>query len=106
MARKTIGYSELEWICPNCNMRNSGIQKNCQSCGSPQPEDVRFVPALKQEILQDEEKISAARAGADIHCGFCGTRNPATAKTCSQCGADLTAGERANRWNSCRRLQY
>lgn len=94
MARKTIGYSELEWICPNCNTRNPGTLKNCSSCGSPQPEDVVFVAAMQQEILEDEDKILAAKAGADIHCGFCGTRNPAVAKTCSQCGADLTAGIR------------
>ncbi len=34
-----------------------------------------------------------ASAGADIHCGFCGTRNPATATICSQCGADLKEGK-------------
>jgi hypothetical protein len=32
-------------------------------------------------------------SGADIHCGFCGTRNPATADTCSQCGGDLKEGK-------------
>ena len=94
MARKTIGYSELEWICPNCNARNPGTLKNCTGCGSPQPEDVVFVPSTKQEILDDEEKIQAAKAGADIHCGFCGTRNSSVARTCSQCGADLTEGKR------------
>ena len=94
MARKTIGYSELEWICPNCNVRNPGTLKNCTGCGSPQPADVVFVSSTKQAILEDEEKIQAAKAGADIHCGFCGTRNSSGSKTCSQCGADLTEGKR------------
>jgi ribosomal protein L40E len=43
--------------------------------------------------VTDEEQIKAAATGADIHCPFCGTRNPATAKTCSQCGGDLTEGK-------------
>jgi hypothetical protein len=41
-------------------------------------------------MVTDEKAVQAAQAGADIHCAFCGTRNPATAKVCSQCGADLT----------------
>ena len=32
------------------------------------------------------------KRGADIHCAFCGARNPSTAVTCSQCGADLKEG--------------
>ncbi|NJN79431.1 MAG: zinc ribbon domain-containing protein [Anaerolineales bacterium] len=43
--------------------------------------------------ITDERIVSAAKAGADIHCGFCGTRNPATAITCSQCGGDLKEGK-------------
>jgi len=35
----------------------------------------------------------SAKAGADIPCGFCGTRNPANAVTCSQCGGDLKEGK-------------
>lgn len=94
MARKTIGYTELEWICENCKTRNPGTEKNCGSCGSPQPDDVVFVEARQQGLLKDEEKIQAAKAGADIHCGFCGTRNSASEKNCSQCGGELAAGER------------
>jgi len=43
--------------------------------------------------VADAEKVKAAQAGADIHCGFCGARNPATAETCSQCGGDLKEGK-------------
>jgi ribosomal protein L40E len=38
--------------------------------------------------------LQAAKSGADIHCGFCGTRNPATATVCSQCGGDLAEGRK------------
>jgi ribosomal protein L40E len=92
MAKKTLGYMELEWTCPNCETKNPGMVKTCKSCGSPQPENVQFGLGEKQEILTDEKKIAQARKAADIHCPFCGTRNPADAASCSQCGGDLTGG--------------
>lgn len=91
--RRTLGYIQNEWTCPNCNTRNKGASKTCQNCGAPQPENVQFELPSEQKFVTDEKQIEAAKAGADIHCGFCGTRNPATAKTCSQCGADLTQGK-------------
>src|SRR5512138_1531477 len=92
-SRRTIGYIENEWTCPNCGTRNKGGMKTCQNCGAPQPENVQFELPSEQKFVTDEEQIKAAQAGADIHCPFCGTRNPATAKTCSQCGGDLTEGK-------------
>lgn len=91
--RRTLGYIQNEWNCPNCNTRNKGGSKTCENCGAPQPENVQFELPAEQKLVTDEEKIRAAQAGADIHCPFCGTRNPATAKTCSQCGGDLTEGK-------------
>jgi hypothetical protein len=91
--RRTLGYVQNEWTCPNCNTRNKGAVKTCENCGAPQPENIQFELPSERNFVTDEESINAAKAGADIHCGFCGTRNPATAKTCSQCGADLTEGK-------------
>jgi hypothetical protein len=57
---------------------------------------VKFEQAARP-VLLDEEKEKARQAGAsgaDIHCPYCGTRNPASAKTCSQCGGDLVGGAR------------
>lgn len=88
--RRTIGYIQNEWTCPNCGTRNKGGMKTCSQCGAPQPENVQFELPAQQEFVTDEKQIETAKAGADIHCPFCGTRNPATAKTCSQCGGDLT----------------
>lgn len=94
MARKeSKGFVQLEWVCPNCNVRNPGSIKTCESCGAPQPENVKFERAAEEKIVTDEKLVQAAKAGADIHCGFCGTRNPATATNCSQCGADLMEGK-------------
>src|SRR6266508_16886 len=91
-SKRTVGYIQLEWTCPNCNSRNPGDMKTCQNCGAPQPENVQFEQPVEQKMVTDENAIKAAQAGADIHCPFCGTRNPATAKVCSQCGADLKEG--------------
>ncbi len=95
MARKrTLGYVQLEWTCPNCNSRNPGGIKTCQNCGAPQPENVQFEQPAGSKFVSDEKSLGAARSGPDIHCGFCGTRNPATAAVCSQCGGDLKEGIR------------
>ncbi len=92
MAKKIVGYVELEWACPNCETKNPGMQKTCKSCGAPQPENVQFGVGGQQELLKDEQKVAQAQKGADFHCPYCGTRNPADARSCSQCGGDLTGG--------------
>lgn len=94
MARKSLGYTELEWTCPNCMTKNKGTQKICTGCGSPQPESVQFQQGSTQQFIQDEQVIQTAKAGPDFHCGFCGARNAATNKICVQCGADLTGSAR------------
>ncbi len=93
MARKrTLGYVQLEWTCPNCGTRNKGGIKTCENCGAPQPENVQFEAPSEKKFITNEEQLKAAQAAPDIHCGFCGTRNPATAETCSQCGGNLQEG--------------
>jgi DNA-directed RNA polymerase subunit RPC12/RpoP len=94
MPQETVGFVKLEWVCPKCKSRNPGPEKTCVSCGAPQPPDVKFELAQTQQATQDEELKKIAEAGPDIHCPFCGTRNPSTAKVCSQCGADLKEGLR------------
>lgn len=93
MAKQTLGYVELEWTCPTCGTRNPGPQRVCQSCGSPQPDNVKFEASAQAKIAADEATVQQATAGADIHCPYCGTRNAATAKVCKQCGGDLTGGK-------------
>jgi len=93
MARKSKGFIELEWTCPNCETRNKGFEKSCVNCGAPQPDDVQFEAPAEKKFVSDEKAEELRGRSADIHCGFCGTRNPSTAKTCSQCGADLSEGK-------------
>ena len=92
MAQKSRGFIQLEWECPQCGGRNPGPAGSCTSCGAPQPDNVEFVAPAERKFVQDEKALEHARAGADIICGFCDTRNPATAESCSQCGADLSEG--------------
>jgi hypothetical protein len=94
MARKVTGYIELYWKCPSCSNENMGSHAYCMSCGAPQPKNAGFHQGAKQQLLTDAEKLRRAKAGADIHCGFCGTRNPATGTACAQCGADLKQGSK------------
>ncbi|MBN1642210.1 MAG: zinc ribbon domain-containing protein [Anaerolineae bacterium] len=93
MVRKTVGYVELEWTCPQCGTRNRGTDKVCTSCGRAQPERVAFQQAAEAELIEDADEIARAKAGPDVHCAFCGARNAAGAERCSQCGADLTSAE-------------
>jgi len=92
MVKKSLGYVELEWVCPQCDSRNKGTSKKCASCGAAQPEDVEFHQAAQETLIADEAKIARAKAGPDIHCPYCGTRNLAIAEKCVQCGGDLTGG--------------
>jgi len=94
MSQETLGYVKLEWTCPRCGGRNPGTEKSCLSCGALQPQDVQFEQTEGAQASQDEALKAVAEAGPDIHCPFCGTRNPATATVCSQCGGDLKEGAR------------
>ncbi len=93
MTEKELGHIELEWICPNCTTRNKGTVTTCIGCGAAQPPDVQFVQPLQTELINDSASIARAKAGPDIHCAFCGARNPAGAKVCANCGADLVEGK-------------
>jgi len=93
MARKSKGFVELEWTCPNCETRNKGFEKTCMNCGAPQPDNVQFEAPSEKKFVSEEKASELRKRGADIHCGFCGTRNPSDAKTCSQCGGDLGEGK-------------
>lgn len=94
MARteQSKGFIELEWVCPSCNSRNRGPVKTCENCGAAQPSNVQFYAPAEAKLIQDENAKRIASVGPDIHCGFCGTRNPGDAKVCSQCGGDLKEG--------------
>ncbi|MBK8985705.1 MAG: zinc ribbon domain-containing protein [Chloroflexi bacterium] len=90
MARKTVGYTELEWTCPFCGTRNPGSAKLCTGCHAPMPADTQFEQAAEEKLITDAARIAEVQAGPDVHCPFCGARNPAGATTCVQCLAELS----------------
>ena len=92
MAQKSLGYVQLVWTCPNCLTKNPGNYRFCKNCGASMPENVKFEQPIKEEIITDQALIDEAKKGPDIFCGYCGSRNPVTAETCSTCGADLDEG--------------
>ncbi len=97
MVKRTLGYVELEWECPQCGTRNPGPQRFCSSCGSPQPQKADFKQAAEEKLITDADQLAQAQAGADVHCAFCGARNPAGAAKCVGCGASLeTAAARVS----------
>jgi DNA-directed RNA polymerase subunit RPC12/RpoP len=96
MAQKTVGYVELEWTCPSCKGRNLGSAKICANCGAAMPDDITFALPAAQALDTSAATEQRVAAGPDIHCPYCGTRNPGDAKKCSQCGGDLeNASKRA-----------
>ena len=54
---------------------------------------MKFEQAPEEQIITDEAKIAEAKAGPDIYCAYCGTRNPSTATACKQCTAPLAEGK-------------
>jgi hypothetical protein len=94
MAQKSQGFIHLFWSCPNCKSQNTGAAKVCAQCGSPQPDQVEFYQQDASELIKDEAEIKKAALGPDINCPYCGTRNPADAQICTQCGGDISEGAR------------
>lgn len=93
MAKKTVGYVELEWSCKRCGTRNPGTQKVCSNCGAAMSEQDQFELPAQQELITDKEKLEQAKKGPDIICPYCGTRNPAGAESCAQCSGGLKEGK-------------
>jgi len=90
MPQETVGYVNLEWTCKRCGSKNPGTTKICSSCGNVMSETDKFELPAQQELIKDEAVIAKAERGPDVTCQFCGARNAADAKNCSQCSADLT----------------
>ncbi len=92
MTQKTLGYVELEWTCKRCGTKNPGIQKTCSNCGAPMEAGDQFELGEDQKLITDKQKLAEAQKGPDIHCPYCGARNPAGTETCAQCGGNLKEG--------------
>ena len=77
------------WDCPVCKTTgNLGPDKQCISCGSARPKDVKFYLADDSEIVKQTKKIQEARSGADWVCSYCNSHNKAKDTNCHTCGND------------------
>lgn len=94
MPRESLGFVRMVWYCPNCQSKNPGNFRFCRGCGAAMPVDIQFQKDDKDELITDAKEIERAKLGADIHCGYCGARNPADAKNCVACSADMATGKR------------
>ncbi len=92
MPHESLGFVRMVWYCPNCQSKNPGNFRFCRGCGAAQPANVEFRKDDQDVLVTDAKEIEQAKLGADIHCGYCGARNPANAKECLACGADLATG--------------
>lgn len=90
MPQETVGYVNLEWTCKRCGSKNPGTTKICSGCGNVMSQTDQFDLPAQQELIKDEAVIARAEGGPDVTCPYCGARNTAADKNCSQCGADLT----------------
>jgi DNA-directed RNA polymerase subunit RPC12/RpoP len=90
MPQETVGFVNLEWTCKRCGSKNPGTTKICAGCGNVMSETDKFELPAQQELIKDEAVIAKAERGPDVTCKYCGARNAADVKTCSQCSADLT----------------
>jgi predicted nucleic acid-binding Zn ribbon protein len=94
MAKKRLGYVDLEWTCPACGNRNMGTTKTCASCGAAMPEDADFALPTAQQVDTSAETAAQVASGPDVLCPYCGARNRGDAQECVQCGGDLSDAAR------------
>lgn len=90
-----MGY----WDCQHCkHSRIEGPQRQCPQCGRPRDDGVQFYTTDDAPEIDDPSLLQHARAGADWHCPFCDTDNPAGQLSCLSCGgSDPSAKKREQR---------
>ena len=93
MAKKKLGYTELQWVCSACGHRNKGTTKTCASCGATMLDDADFVEG-GGKLDTSQEAADRVAAGPDFICPYCGARNRGDAQKCVQCGGDLSDAAR------------
>jgi len=92
MAKKILGYVEMEWTCPRCGVKNPGSRKTCAACGGPQPVDTKFQQREGQPLIEDEGAEKIAQARRTCIAVLRGAQSVGC-KSLLQCGADLKAAQ-------------
>jgi len=71
------------------------LTKDVQQCGAAMEAQDQFELPAQQVLFTVSAEAEATQAGPDVYCPYCGTGNLASAKTCSQCKAELVRPQRA-----------
>ncbi|MEM9541258.1 MAG: zinc finger protein [Cyanobacteria bacterium P01_E01_bin.42] len=83
-----MAIQEGRWDCPTCGTRGIlGRYRECDNCGAPRPEGVRFYLPENAPNVTNTEQLAIARGGADWICEYCGSSNRAQEENCMECGA-------------------
>lgn len=106
MAKRTR-IIEGTWNCTSCDKRDIPARfRSCPACNNPREAtgkesefefgevDAASGRSLKEETT-DEAALSAAQAGADWFCEFCGASNRGDKKVCRHCRAERSATSQA-----------
>ncbi|MGZ3461728.1 MAG: hypothetical protein ACXU86_24820 [Archangium sp.] len=106
MAKRTR-IIEGTWNCTSCDARDIPARhRSCPGCNNPREEtgqesefDFGEVDAVSgrslREGVTDEKALSAAAAGADWFCDYCGASNRGDATLCRNCRAERSGTSRA-----------
>ena len=106
MAKRTR-IIEGSWNCTSCDTRNIPARlRSCPHCNNPREEtgqesefefgevDATSGKALREGVT-DDKALSAATAGADWFCDYCGASNRGDTPVCRNCRAERSATSRA-----------
>ena len=82
-----------DWRCHVCTAVNKGNKDDCHNCGKPiDDNDPEILPGdmSKVNAVTDPKLLERFKAGRDLICGYCKTRQPKVAKECIECGGPLS----------------
>ena len=81
---------EAYWDCAYCGAKAIlGRYRECQSCGRPRGETVKFYLIEKDRFVPD----SVVPKGPDWYCECCNSYNIYSATSCKSCGAPKGASK-------------
>ncbi|MEA5471529.1 zinc finger protein [Spirulina sp. 06S082] len=83
-----MAIKEGLWDCPTCQTKGIlGRYRECDNCGAPRPEGVRFYLPQNAPNVTNTEQLAIAKAGADWICEYCGASNRVKEENCVECSA-------------------
>ena len=93
-----MAIQEGRWDCPTCGTQGIlGRYRECNNCGAPRPEGVRFYLPENAPNVTNTEQLAIAKAGADWICEYCGASNRTKEENCVECGAPKSNVQQAVR---------